>query len=340
MSDVNSMKQKIFLNHLGKYVNHGSLNKSDVLLGYFSPIAPFHKNASLLSSLHSKLNSESKGTIKEKFNIPQYQGTNPAVLKVSDFIREHVAEYVKAVIVHGSLASNEEIAYSDFDALVILKDSTLNSPTRLINAAINLSKCYSLMLEFDPLQHHGWFAMSETDLLNYPVSYLPPEVLPFCCSLNGPVELNISYSITPISDSSFFKLVNSLTKQIQPDYIPKNLFYAKSIMSEFMMLPTLFIQHKTLSGIYKKFSFEKAKQYFTTEEWKVMDEISELRRNWTKENAMLSFDVPCVMSVAKKKKQKSHAPLLSDQLKNKFESGLSTRMLDFIDTLKLKANET
>lgn len=334
------MNQQHFLNLLGRYVNHGSINRMDVLLGYVSATAPFHRNASRLSSLHANVNSEQSAIIKKDIFLPKYAGTNSAVLRISDFLNTHVREYVKAVLLHGSLATNEEIAYSDVDALVILSDSTFNSPKRLAKAAIHLSRCYSLMLEYDPLQHHGWFAISEKDLANFPTSYLPPEILPYCCSLLDPVELNISYAESHSSASNFFKLVKSLKKQLVPGFVPANLYFAKSILSEFMMLPTLFIQYKTNSGIYKKFSFEKVRPLFSSDEWMVMDEVSEIRSKWKSGDARVPFKVPCVVSIAKKQRLKSNAPLLNDYLRNQFASGLSIRMLKFIDTIILKANET
>ncbi len=196
------------------------------------------------------------------------------------------------------------------------------------------------MLEFDPLQHHGWFAMSESDLNNYPKTYLPPEVFPYCCSLTDSVELHITFPEENPADNSFFKLVNSLTKQLHSKYTPVNLFFVKSILSEFMMLPTLFIQQKTKTGIYKKLSFEKTRNYFTDKEWKVMDEVSDIRKNWDSSEAKLNFKTPCIISVAKKKIQKAHAPKVPENLSRIFQSGLATRMLDFIETMKKKIDET
>lgn len=338
MSATNFMTQQNFLNQLGKYVNHGSLNKTDILLGYVAPTFPFKKNATHLCDLHSELNYFSKGKIVNVI-FQKYNGTNSSVKKISNFIRERLINEVKAVLIHGSLATNEEIPYSDFDALVILKDEVFKSPKRLANAAINLSKCYSLMLEFDPLQHHGWFVMSEVDLKAYPERYLPPEVLPYCCSLLDPIDLSITIPEEKPTNGNFFRLVNSLKKQLHSQYIPGNLFVAKSILSEFMMLPTLFIQHKSQTGIYKKLSFEKARTYFISDEWKVMDEVSGYRLNWNNGGAKLPFTTPCVISVSKKKSQKTNAPKLPEHLVNAFQTGLATRMLKFIDTMTNKINE-
>ncbi len=340
MPASNSMNHQNFLNQLGKYVNHGSLNKSDIFFGHLLPLLPFKKNATHLCELHSKINHNSSGyTINVHFQ--KYSGTNLAVNKISDFIKAHLINDVRAVLIHGSLATQEEIPYSDFDALVILKDEIFKNKKRLASAAINLSKVYSMMLEFDPLQHHGWFAMSETNLKHYPVNPIyPRKCFPYCYSLLEPLELSITTPVEDSLDSNLFRLINSLKKQLHPKYIPNNLFIAKSILSEFMMLPTLFIQQKKKKGIYKKFSFAEAQQFFTHQEWKVMDEVSDIRKYWNKCEAKLPFNTPCVISVSKKKNQKANSPKLPQNLTTVFKSGLAERMLKFIDTMILKTDET
>ena len=77
------------------------------------------------------------------------------------------------MIVHGSVATNEVIPYSDFDGLLIVKDAFVNS--KQLNQFKRASM--KLILEFDPLQHHGWFQIKQSDLQNYPQYYLPFEIL-------------------------------------------------------------------------------------------------------------------------------------------------------------------
>ncbi len=111
--------------------------------------------------------------IENKVLLKVYGGNNSLIKPLQSIIEKKYSELFIAVIVHGSIATNEEIYYSDFDGLLIVKDQYRNSD--ILNSFIKESQRY--IYRFDPLQHHGWFQIYEKDLLDYPQSYLPVEVL-------------------------------------------------------------------------------------------------------------------------------------------------------------------
>ena len=74
---------------------------------------------------------------------------------------------------HGSVATNDVIKYSDFDGLLIIKDQYLGSK----ELESFKKESMKIIYNFDPLQHHGWFQILESDLKNYPENYLPVTTL-------------------------------------------------------------------------------------------------------------------------------------------------------------------
>ena len=91
------------------------------------------------------------------------------IIKMIELIKNNYHDIFVAVFVHGSISSNDVIKYSDFDGFYILKDQYQNS-IRLRNF---LSDSMKIIYEFDPLQHHGWFHMLESELNDYRDDNLP-----------------------------------------------------------------------------------------------------------------------------------------------------------------------
>ena len=54
---------------------------------------------------------------------------------------------------------------------------------------------------------------------------------------------------------------------------------AKTLLHSITLFPTIYLQAKGIL-VYKKFSFGIAKKDFKKEDWKVIDEVSSIRRNW------------------------------------------------------------
>ena len=54
-----------------------------------------------------------------------------------------------------------KIKYSDFDALVIIADATFESANTLAKLCQELNQLSQHFYQYDPLQHHGWFVLTE-----------------------------------------------------------------------------------------------------------------------------------------------------------------------------------
>ena len=75
-------------------------------------------------------------------------------------------------MVHGSVATNELVQFSDFDGLIILNEGYKNSKALRNFIKNSMKEIY----KFDPLQHHGWFIITKNQLQQYPQTYFPHEL--------------------------------------------------------------------------------------------------------------------------------------------------------------------
>lgn len=199
------------------------------------------------------------------------------------FLDGHLRQYLTGAYVHGSLGTYDEVAYSDFDALVILSASAFESVGSLQLVGRKLYEARKIMLDYDPLQHHGWFVLTDMDLHAYPESYFPSALfhhakalLPdhgtelVCCAREGA--------------QNFHDVFNSLADVVANKALhgrrPGNLYDLKCFLSEIMLLPALYMQARDNSGIYKKDSFDRSRTDFTDECWAIMDQISRIRSDW------------------------------------------------------------
>ena len=149
-----------------------------------------------------------------------------------------------------------------------------------------------LIYKFDPLQHHGWFVISEDDLKNYPQHYFPFEL--FSHSKVIFPNKDLSFEICLPSNINYEKqlrdLIISLNQKINMNNYPRTFHELKSFLSQAMMLPPLYVQFRDKKGVYKKLSFELAKKDFTHTEWDVMNKISTLRLKWDfKSNFIVNY---------------------------------------------------
>ncbi len=281
---------------------------------------------------------DSKASQKETVHIVPYTGENAAVKSMMNYLDKNLNTDLVGAYIHGSLATGEEIAYSDFDALVIIKDEVFENKQRFIKVCRKLNASLRIMYEYDPLQHHGWFVLCESHLKNYPVTFFPPQLFPYSKSLlsSSGRQLHINFENTACDFKiPAINLITELEKKLSLRNIPENAFQLKSILSEFMLLPAFFYQAKNSKSIYKKFSFTETKKYFTEQEWVIMDTVSEIRKNWRKpvfRNRIIKNIYSSENYLIKKLVKK--LPLFFDN--NNLNFDIKIQMLDFIKAAKAK----
>lgn len=270
----------MFLHKLENYVNGACFSKTDLLLSVFSKSLPYRKNSGQILALYNLY--EKHGTQKQRIVVEPYTGSNKFVLQMLEYLRQELEGELFDAVVHGSLATGEVIGYSDFDALVILKDTVFDNKEHLIKVAFKLGEARKIMQEMDPLQHHGWFVLTESMLKNLPLTYFPPVLFNFSKSIlhDKTFEFEIAFNEAADYTMPFEKLSDSLLLKLNREKLHLNAYSLKNFLSEFMLLPTFYIQARDRKGIFKKDSFDAARIDFTKEEWEIMDEISQIRMNW------------------------------------------------------------
>lgn len=333
------MKKNSFRNNLQNYINGGCLSASDRLLYLFSTRMVFRKNGFIIGT-DFKESKKNKSRSIESFTIKTnvYSGKNEFAIRLSRYLHENLRPYLAGAYVHGSIGTNEEIPYSDFDALVILKDEVLNDPENLSVAARLLNNARSILFDMDPLQHHGWFVMTESDLQNYPENYFPSVLFDHAKSFFADRGLELKLSVDPLANdfhSPFKNLCNSIeTKLIH--HRPANLYTLKNLLSEFMLLPSFYVQARDKKGIFKKFSFEEAKKDFTESDWRIMDEVSMLRTAWETDIPVWKRKLIASPRYFSVKLAKYISPAVPRNMKEKLHNGFFNTMLDFTKKISSK----
>ncbi len=278
------MSSPAFRSTISRYFNGACFTVKDGIMSTVLPVYPFDKNAGKVLAEYAKEVVSEPGGVPIKINIPPYTGKNQGVLDMKKALHDLKKDLAYA-FVHGSLAIGEEVAYSDFDGLIVVKAEVFSNARRLSHVARKINHTREIMLRIDPLQHHGWFVLDESDLAHYPETYLPSDVLKESRSLLSDNEETI-YLYPELNTDYYYplkELCRHLRKKTQISGQPVTLYQLKSFLSEFMMLPALYIQARDRKGIFKKYSFTEAAKDFKEEDWSIIEEVSRMRSQWPTE---------------------------------------------------------
>jgi predicted nucleotidyltransferase len=267
------------------FVNEGSLTRGDRMRALFSSGAPFRRNAPAVCDAYGRFREHATdASLPDRvIEVDHYSGANRFVLAMAASLSAETQSGLAGAYVHGSLATGEEIPYSDFDALVILRDELFADHRRLAAVARELSDARKYMFLADPLQHHGWFVLTEADLRYYCDAYFPEVLFHYSRSLlpGGGRSLTIrKRPCLPEMRTAFEALAGACLKSLGRGQFLRNAYLTKCLLSQFMLLPAMYVQARYAESIYKKFSFDRARRDFTPAEWDCMDQISRLRLEW------------------------------------------------------------
>jgi hypothetical protein len=267
------------------YFNGAIFSRPDFMASLFSRMLPLRKHAHrIISEYHALRAHPLPKSSGKTISVSRYEGDHPAVRKMMAFLEKCLKQDLLGAYVHGSLGTDEEMLYSDFDALAIVEDSVFEDTGRLVQVARKLSAAQSIMFDFDPFQHHGWFVLLEAQLKSYPGWYFPAELFDHTKSLfmDKGLELTINMDESGKEEKGvFISFCDSILRKIEEHSFPKSLYELKSLLSGTMLLPALYVQARDGTGIFKKFSFGAAAADFSKEEWAIMKEISFIRENWS-----------------------------------------------------------
>ena len=217
--------------------------------------------------------------MKKSISVYKYSGNSSVSNSISRLIDRKYKNLFDFVIVHGSIASNDEISYSDFDGLLIIKDEFFHSKD-LMRFEYESMK---LILKYDPLQHHGWFKIKTSQLKNYPQSYLPHEILSYSKLLFPNQEqkiLELEIKTIPNYLGSLNQITRNIAKQTEWNWNKHSTYQLKSFLSKIMLLPSMYYSAKFNEGINKKESFDCVKKDFSVDAWKCIETSTLIRATW------------------------------------------------------------
>ena len=219
---------------------------------------------------------------RQQVVIEAYSGSNAQVLELSTYLGKHLSNDLFAAVVHGSLATNDEVNYSDFDALIVVKDKVLQDEKRLRKVAKKLCKAQYILRKQDALQHHGWMLLGEFELLNYDPNFLPLETLSCARSILGNMTITMEVALSnKVGAKEFVEhLCHSIASKLNNPRLYKSAYFLKAMLSELMLVPAVVYQTKFGTGLYKKDSFELMKPHFSAKEWNAIESATEIRKIW------------------------------------------------------------
>ena len=228
-----------------------------------------------------------KSISSERIRLKSYRGECEAAVELGRFVGEHLGDAAAFALVHGSVATGEEVAYSDLDALVVLKDEAVADPRRLAKAGRLLHRARRLMYAFDPLQHHGWFVLTESDLRCLCDAHFTPAVLRHSALIYPSIPFDIEVATRDSSRetyAAFSHLSSGLERRIGSGKLPQNLYELKVMLSQFMLLPAMYLQVRDGEGVWKGYSFELSRYDFRDGSWEAMETASDIRWRWPHEH--------------------------------------------------------
>ena len=213
--------------------------------------------------------------------VEPYSENHPFVHQLHGVVNGKLKESLVGAYVHGSLGTGEEINYSDFDALLILRDSVFETAQQLTQVSLDILNAQKILTDYDPLQHHGFFVMSQTDLRYYPDSVFPTPLFGHAKSLIQAGE-ELKLLIPNVRESAMRPLVSMLDaieRKAKQPHLMTNLFEVKLFLSQLMLVPCLFLQAMDCP-IFKRESFAMALKHLDKGAWRAVDVASTLRRDW------------------------------------------------------------
>jgi hypothetical protein len=292
MSATPDRTQNAFHERLTRYVNGGFARRSTLALSLASGRVAWRVEApAVIAAFQDCAPARRPATLArpDRFTIVPYTGSNPYARRMGTALAP-LAPHLAAACVHGSIGSSEEVGYSDFDALVVLRDKVFDSADTLAEVAFRLSALRRIMFEYDPLQHHGWFVLVEGDLQNYCEAWFPAALFPWSRSLlpGGARTLVIrSRDSGAEFREAFSSLADSTLREVTAGPPLEDAYRLKGVLSRFMLLPSLYLQARDGTTVFKRESFDLAARDFPAGLWSPMDRVSQVRLVWRYEISRL-----------------------------------------------------
>lgn len=267
---------------LRKYLEKGRIDRPERILSILSEkIASHlasHKAFQSISTVHQKNHEQLHST---QLNV--YKGQNKTAIEISKYFHAHSHPSISSVLVHGSIASDDDIAYSDFDGILIIDHKSIATREVLVALRNIIAETSQLFLKQDALQHHGWQILFQHEFSNYPDHLFPYEIIKSSSVLYPSKEINIDilFKSDQLNYSkSLLEITTSILKKSKDKSPQQDLFTLKTYLSQIMLLPALFLQAVNKSPVSKKDSFSLLAKTHPEINQDVINNVSNWRQHW------------------------------------------------------------
>ena len=199
---------------------------------------------------------------------------NGAFREVIGQFRDAFSGLSGTLVLMGSLADNTATGYSDLDAVYFPPDEEFaGSPEKIRRALVKAGR---VILSFDHLQHHGVFILPES--IARKRSPLPASALQGAVLLSGKTEIILG-GWENSWKTNLFPILNKCEKLARnPRARPKSLYGIKLLLSQIMLLPSLFLLAMG-KDVSKARSFSLVREMLR-DDLPALDLATKLRASW------------------------------------------------------------
>jgi len=276
----------------------------------------------------------------------QHKENNLQICKdLQKYVKIYMGKYLLGFYIHGSISTLDYTDFSDLDTVLVLKGETIVDPQKFKDFIFHNigSLCY--LHRFQNLHHHGNTILTEQDLDCYNQAVLPCEVFKYSKALFGTRLLTFKCrDSTGEHLEVIYALLNSLNCYlVNPDLYLRNVWHFRYFIGTILILPVLYLETLGIY-VYKKFSFEKTRRYFSGN-WGAVKIAEEMRRRWiyfpsALEKSLAYFFLkvrknPLVSAFLMAKMSQSLPPRLKELLYPDF----AEKCISFSDELMLKIGQ-
>ena len=255
------------LTYYDRWVNGADLRIADLIAGRLPSHAPAPSPGEVLHANRTVLQLEPYGESSPP--LPQLDASKLAT--------------VRHVLVHGSMATRDACGFSDIDIAVIVDDLHSYTPDQHRRAVRELRRLLRAALGFDSLMHHGLMFFPASKLERYDERFLPIEALRCARVLHGPATVHLHAAPAPLEEfrASLRAAAASLRKRFSTSDFLQNDYQLKNVLAGILLMPARVLAARGVM-VYKRDSFELARELFTPAQWDLIGRSEALRSTWVR----------------------------------------------------------
>jgi len=244
----------------------------------------YHQLQTVGSGIEKFQTKPQKVFIKTHFDIEKFKSYGWQYL-VINFLKEEVnkklSDFIIVFLIHGSFATKDFLPdWSDLDTLIILNNKVFENVENLKYVYKTIRKMALLCYKIDPLAHHEFEFITEFNLRYYPRYMFPTVLYDYSVLLSGKSEFDIIFRPDKSEEIKYLEdFLGYFWKKIDVGDFSRNKFFWKNDLSQMMLWPSLLLQAKNIF-IYKKYSFDRAKEEFKNLDFSPVDRATAIRNNW------------------------------------------------------------